>query len=194
LGLLDVLRGERTPKRADLDALFAIGGAAMTLDAGLGIVPTGRAGVCFKEIEAGRFEALVREIEELLRAAAPESGTTVSRRVDEHGFDWVVIEDPDVDDLATTTHMVSQSLEEQGLSERLLCAVFGFRAERGPVDLVYAYKRGTFYPFAPRDGRNRDNALELRLQGALKGELPIEPELERWYPLWDSPVSEASGT
>jgi hypothetical protein len=189
LGLLDVLRGERTPKRADLDALFAIGGAAMTLEAGLGITTTGRAGVCFKEIEAGQFEGLVREIEELLRAAAPESGTTVTRSVDEHGFDWVVIEDPDVDDLATTTHMVSQSLEERGLSERLLCAVFGFRDAAGPVDLVYAYKRGTFYPFAPRDGRRRDNALELRLQGALGADLPIEPELERWYPLWDAPVS-----
>jgi hypothetical protein len=188
LGLLDVLRGERTPKRADLDALFAIGGAAMTLEAGLNITPTGRAGVCFKEIEAGQFEALVREIDELLRAAAPESGTSVTRSVDEHGFDWVVIEDPDVDDLATTTHMVSQSLEERGLSERLLCAVFAFRGEAGPVDLVYAYKRGTFYPFAPREGRRRDNALELRLQGALGADLPIEPELERWYPLWDAPV------
>jgi hypothetical protein len=189
VGLLDVLRGERTPKRADLDALFAIGGAAMTLEAGLRISPTGRAGVCFKEIEAGQFEGLVREIEDLLRVAAPESGTTVTRRVDDHGFEWVVIEDPDVDDLATTTHMVSQSLEERGLSERLLCAVFGFRGQDGPVDLVYAYKRGTFYPFAPRDGRNRDNALELRLQGALGADLPIEPELERWYPLWDAPVS-----
>jgi len=188
VGLLDVLRGQRTPKRADLDALFAIGGAAMTLRAALGIVPTGRAGVCFKEIDAGRFDALVRDIEELLRVAGPESGTTVSRRVDEHGFDWVVIDDPDIEDLATTTHMVSQSLEEQGFSERLLCAVFGFRGDDGPLFLVYAYKRGTFYPFAPREGRRRDNALELRLQGALGADLPIEPELERWYPVWDAPV------
>lgn len=191
MGLLDVLRGQRTPRRADLDALFAIGGAAMTLEAGPGIVPTGRAGVCFKEVEASQFEALVREIEELLRVAAPESGTTVRREVDDHGFDWVVIEDPDIDDLATTTHMVSQSLEERGLSERLLCAVFGFRGDDGPVDLVYAYKRGTFYPFAPREGRRRDNAVELRLQATLGSDLPIEPELERWYPLWDSPVTAA---
>jgi hypothetical protein len=189
MGLLDVLRGQRTPRRADLDALFGIGNAAMTLEAGLGIVPSGRAGVCFRRIEAAQFTALVREIEDLLRVAAPESATTVTRHVDEHGFDWVVIDDPDVDDLATTTHMVSQSLEERGLSERLLCAVFGFRGEDGPVYLVYAYKRGAFYPFAPRDGRERDNALELRLQGTLGAELAIEPELERWYPVWESPVS-----
>ncbi len=191
MGLLDVLRGQRAPRRADLDALFGIGNAATTLEAGLGIVSSGRAGVCFRTIEAAQFTALVREIEELLRVAAPESATTVTRHVDEHGFDWVVIEDPDVDDLATTTHMVSQSLEERLLSERLLCAVFGFRSEGGPVQLVYAYKRGTFYPFVPREGRRRDNALELRLQAALSAELPIEPELERWYPVWDSPVGEA---
>lgn len=190
MGLLDVLRGQRTPRRADLDALFGIASAATTLQAGLGIVPSGRAGVCFKPIEAGQFEALVREIDDLLRIAAPESETTVARRVDEHGFDWVVIDDPDVEDLATTTHMVSQSLEERGLSERLLCALFGFRGDDGPVFLVYAYKRGAFYPFAPREGRRRDNALELRLQGALRGDLAIEPELERWYPVWDAPLDD----
>ncbi len=188
MGLLDVLRGQRTPKRADLDRLFAIGGAAMSLEAGMGITPTGRAGVCFKPIEAGEFERLLREIGELLAATSAESGTTVGRHEDEYGFAWVVIEDPDLEDLVTTTHVVSQSLEERGYSERLLCAVFGFQGEDGPVDLVYAYKRGTFYPFAPREGKRRDNALELRLQAALSRELPMEPELERWFPVWDAPV------
>lgn len=189
MGLLDILRGQRAPKRADLDRLFAIGGAAMTLDAGLGFTPTGRAGVCFKPIEAGEFERLVRDVGELLAATSAEAGTTVSRHQDEYGFAWVVIDDPDLEDLVTTTHVVSQSMEERGFSERLLCAVFGFTGEDGPVDLVYAYKRGTFYPFAPREGKRRDNALELRLQAALGGELPIEPELERWYPVWDAPVA-----
>ncbi|MDX6255798.1 MAG: hypothetical protein QOJ11_2132, partial [Frankiales bacterium] len=31
--------------------------------------------------------------------------------------------------------------------------------------LVYLYKRGTFYPFAPLPGEKRDNALELQLRG-----------------------------
>lgn len=189
MGLFDVLRGQRTPPRADLDALFGIGNAAVTLETGLGIRPAGRAAVCFRKVDSGRFAALVREIEELLQAAAPESDTVVTRTTDEHGFDWVVIADPDVEDLATTTHLVSQSLEEQGLSERLLCAVFAFEAADGPVNLVYGYKRGSFYPFVPREGRKRDNALELRLQAALANELPVEPELERWYPVWDAPVA-----
>ena len=189
MGLLDVLRGQRTPKRADLDQLFGIGSAAVTLEAGMGLRPTGRAGVCFKPVEAGVFDELLREIEELLAATSSDSGTTISRHDDEFGFSWIVIADPDIEDLATTTHVVSQSLEERGFSERLLCAVFGFDGPPGAVDLVYAYKRGTFYPFAPRDGKVRDTTLELRLQGVLKSELPIEAELERWYPVWDAPVS-----
>ena len=155
----------------------------------MGLVTTGRAGVCFKSVEAGVFDELVREIEQLLAATSADAGTTVTRHDDSLGFSWVVVSDPDVEDLATTTHVVSQSLEERGFSERLLCAVFGFDGPPGPVELVYAYKRGTFYPFAPRAGRARELTLELRLQAVLKGELPMEPELERWYPVWEAPVS-----
>lgn len=188
MGLLDVLRGQRAPRRADLDNLFALGSASFTLDAALDLRTTGRAGVCFKTIEMGEFEALVREIEELLAATSTDSGTTIDRHEDGMGFSWVVVSDPDLDDLVTTTHVVSQSLEERGFSERLLCAVFGFDGEPGAVDLVYGYKRGTFYPFAPREGRRRDNPLELRVSSALATDLQIEPELERWYPVWNAPV------
>ncbi len=101
-----------------------------------------------------------------------------------------MIDDPDVEDLATTTHMVSQSLEERGVSERLLCAVFGFRGDDGPVFLVYAYKRGTFYPFVPREGRrSATTRWSCACRARSRNELPLEPELERWYPVWDSPVA-----
>lgn len=188
MGLLDILRGQRRPRRANLDNLFALSTAYPTLRAGLGLESTGRAGVCFKAIEAGAFDELMRDLDQILRLAEDEGGGRLARHEDEFGFQWVVLADPDLDDLVTTTHVVNQTLEERGFSERLLCSVFGFRGEDGPVDLVYGYKRGTFYPFAPRAERRRDNALELRLKGALDGELPIEPELERWYPVWDAPV------
>lgn len=191
MGLLDVLRGQRAPKRADLDRIFGIGSAAVTLEVSLGLATTGRAGVCFRAIDAEVFAQLVREIEELLAATSSDSGTSVSRHDDSFGFSWVVIADPDMDDLATTTHVVSQSLEERGFSEQLLCAVFGFDGEPGPLDLVYNYKRGSFYPFAPRGDNRRDAILERRVQSLLTSELSLEPELERWYPVWDAPVLSA---
>lgn len=189
MGLLDVLRGQRAPRRADLDRIFGIGSAAVTLEVSLGLTTTGTAGVCFRAIEAGVFAQLVQEIEELLAATSSDSGTTVSRHEDSFGFSWVVIADPDMDDLATTAHVVSQSLEERGFSEQLLCAVFGFDGAPGPLYLVYNYKRGSFYPFAPRGEERRDTILERRVQSALASDLALEPELERWYPVWDAPVS-----
>jgi hypothetical protein len=67
--------------------------------------------------------------------------------------------------------------------------VFAFQdADGQPVFFVYSYKRGSFYPFAPRGDERRDNALELRLQAALSKEMPIEPQLERWYPVWGAPL------
>jgi hypothetical protein len=192
VGLLDVLRGQRAPRRADLDAIFGIASAALTLDASLGLVTTGRAAVCFKSVEAAVFDDLVREIEALLAATSSDSGTTVSRHDDSYGYSWVVIADPDIDDLATTTHVVSQSMEERGFSEQLLCAVFGFDGPPGALDLVYGYKRGAFYPVAQRGEGRRDNTFELRVKSVLEGELSVEPELERWYAVWDAPVREGA--
>ncbi len=67
--------------------------------------------------------------------------------------------------------------------------MFGFDGAPGPLDLVYGYKRGSFYPFAPRGEGRRDTILERRVQAALASEIALEPELERWYPVWDAPVS-----
>lgn len=193
MGLFDILRGQRAPKRANLDRLFALSTSALTLQTSLGFATSGRAGLCFKALEAGVFDELVRDIDQLLRISGDESGTTVERHSDDYGFSWVVLKDPDLDDLVTTTHVVSQTMEERGFSEQLLCAVFGFVRDGAPLDLIYNYKRGTFHPFAPAGDKKRDNALELRIKAGLEAEMPIEPELERWYAVWDAPVQGGPG-
>ena len=65
-----------------------------------------------------------------------------------------------------------------------------FRDEAGkPVYWIYNYKRGAFYPFVPAGGgQQRDSERELRLKAQIGAELPIEPELERWFPLWGIPI------
>ncbi len=67
--------------------------------------------------------------------------------------------------------------------------MFRFRTEgANDLHLVYLYKRGTFYPFAPLPGERRDNELELRIRGIVARELPIEQDLSRWFPLWGIPL------
>ncbi|MGH8826767.1 MAG: PspA-associated protein PspAB, partial [Jiangellaceae bacterium] len=66
----------------------------------------------------------------------------------------------------------------------------GLRADDGRgLALVYLYKRGTFYPFAPIDAttQTRDNALELQVRSLVGADLPIESDLSRWFPVWGAP-------
>jgi hypothetical protein len=44
-------------------------------------------------------------------------------------------------------------------------------------------------PFAPAAGeQQRSTERELQVKAKIGAELPLEPELERWFPLWGIPV------
>ncbi|HEU4568144.1 MAG TPA: hypothetical protein VFR99_08920, partial [Marmoricola sp.] len=88
----------------------------------------------------------------------------------------------------TDLHAVNTSLEMQGFAAGLLCSMLAFVAPSGQrVGLVYLYKRGTFYPFAPKGNRDRDVLLERQVRDALANELKIEPDTDRWMPVWGAP-------
>jgi hypothetical protein len=188
---LDALLGRTKPKQANLDALFALSGAAVTLEAATGMRPSGQAAVCFKPASGAGFAATSAELTELLELAVKEAGSTLRVSDDSYGYRWIVLGDPDLEDLVTSAHMVNATLEEHGFGPQLLCSVFGFASPSGAerCHLVYLYKRGTFYPFAPRGDQRRDNELELRVRGALGNDLPVEPELSRWFALWGLPLA-----
>ena len=186
---LDALLGRSKPKQAKLDALFGVTGAAITLEAAAGMRPTGQAAVCFKPASGQGFAAAAEELHDLLELAVKEAGSTLRITDDSYGYRWVAVVDPEVEDLVTAVHLVNSTLEQYGFGPQLLCSVFAFDAGAGKrFHLVYLYKRGTFYPFAPLGGERRDNELELRVKAILEGDLPIEPELSRWFALWGLPL------
>ena len=186
---LDALLGRSKPKQPKLDALFGVTGAAITLEAAAGMRPTGQAAVCFKPASGQGFAAASEELKGLLELAVTEAGSTLEISDDRFGYRWVVLSDPEMEDLVTSVHLVNSTLEQYGFGPQLLCSVFAFAAPDGRrAHLVYLYKRGTFYPFAPLDGERRDNELELRVKATLDGDLPIEPELARWFALWGLPL------
>ncbi|MCH6161520.1 PspA-associated protein PspAB [Streptomyces marispadix] len=215
MGLLDALLGRSKPVRPDLDQLFALPAAAVTLQAGADLVPTGLGSVCFASVEGGAFKQLQRDVRQLLSAGG-EAGAPVEFGQDEYDYTWLVTRHPpqETGDLVNDLHAVNTLLEENGFGPQLLCSLVGFRAAEDAADdaggaedggpgapgaaeggarrrslaLVYLYKRGTFYPFAPRPGREkRDSALELQIRGLLTDDLPIEPDLGRWFPVWGAP-------
>ncbi|MDP8943617.1 MAG: hypothetical protein M3N16_05805 [Actinomycetota bacterium] len=190
MGFLDaLLGGSRKLKAPAPDRLFAMTTAQVALETELGLAHRNAAGIVFQPIGTGDFEQLVRESEELLRGSAEDTGTTISSTNDEFGYRWIRVEDPDFEDLVVSLNLISGQLQSGGYGDRLLCCVFAFEEKGRPVYFIYNFKRGTYYPFVPAGGDNqRDTERELRLKAQVGGELPIEPELERWYPLWDIPL------
>ena len=188
MGLLDVLLGRKKLKDASKDRLWALTTARITMETELGLKPGDAAAVCFKPLSASDFVRAENELQELLDFAAQESGSRVRRRTDELGFEWLIVEDPDFEDLVTTVHLIGSELKSRGFGSRLLAAIFRFESKDGPVYWIYGYKRGAFWPFVPRGEKERDNAEELELKAKLEQELPVEQDLSRWFALFDAPV------
>ncbi|MGB6455747.1 MAG: hypothetical protein WBH47_14820 [Streptosporangiaceae bacterium] len=188
MGFLDTLLGRTKPVPPNLDQLFALPGAAVTLQAATDFRPTGSGSVCFRAVEGRAFSDIEKDVRELLDMDAGSKPVEVSK--DTYGFTWLVCRhDPDdPEGLVTDLHAVNSSLQNGGFGPQLLCTIMAFRDSGGrSLGLVYLYKRGTFYPFAPLSGERRNNALELQMRGTLADDLKIEPDLGRWMPIWGAP-------
>jgi hypothetical protein len=236
MGLLNTILGRTKPVQSDLDALFALPSASITLQSAAGMACSGHAGVCFKPPTGQGFEEMQAEVVKLLAM----DGTDGFRKTeDAYGYHWLVIEDSDIEELVTRVHMVNSSLADAGWGPQLLCSVFGIAelagsdeppelteslgespsvdsagADQSPASgpnaaefdsmpeptagpgkvipstayLVYLFKRGSFYPFAPEGHEKRNTEKEFRLRSLVTDDLKVEPDLDRWFPLWDLPV------
>ena len=207
--IFDVLLGRTKPVQANLDQLFGLVSAQITLQTAEALIPTGQAGVCYKPVAGRSFADTSSETSQLLGLGDGAAGAilagsvaaSVKQQDDQYGYHWVVQTVPDFQELVNQVHLVNSTLQDNGYGPQLLCSVCAFHADptaapasgpAGPplVYLVYLYKRGTFYPFvpAPGAGEHRDNDTELRLQTVLAEDLKIEPDKERWMALWGLPI------
>jgi len=185
----DAITGRSRVKRANLDSLFLVPSAAITLQTSAGLAPTGTGSVCYRSAAGVAFQQTQDDAVALIGSDPQAPQVEVSH--DEFGYTWLVVRrDPDdVAGVCADLHAVNTSLEAQGFGSGLLCTVVPFADSTGRrVGLVYLYKQGTFYAFAPTgEGRQRDNLLELTVRDTLAPELPMETDLSRWFALWGAP-------
>ncbi|MFE3184640.1 hypothetical protein ACFXKR_27790 [Streptomyces violascens] len=190
MGFLDILLGRTRPAAPDLDRLFGLPSAAVTLQAAAEFTPTGRGSVCFTSVEGSAFAGIRQDVADLLNADTERDPSSVEFSRDSYGYSWLLSR-RGPDDLASLVgdlHAVNTALEGSGFGPQLLCSLVGFSNTEGRTfALVYLYKRGTFYPFAPLPGEKRDNALELRIRAVVADDLPMESDLSRWFPVWGAP-------
>jgi hypothetical protein len=190
VGFLDAILGRSKPVAPDLDQLFALPSAALTLQAGAGLTPTGAGSVCFAGVEGGGFARIREDVRQLLNADA--EGDAVEFSEDAYGYTWLLARrsPDDTAGLVNDLHAVNTLLQDGGFGPHLLCSLLGFQDGEGRrMSLVYLYKRGTFYPFAPLPGsaEKRDNQRELQVRALLADDLRIEQDLSRWFPVWGAP-------
>jgi hypothetical protein len=196
MGLLDSILGRSKPAKPDLDQLFGLPSAAITLEASLGFTSTGTGSVAFRAPEGRAFADVQADVQALLDAGG---GPKVDVAVDSFGYTWLVLrkDPPDLPGLVTDLHAVNSTLQDSGFGPTLLCSLASFTDGTRTFALVYLFKRGSFYPFAPAVGtgttidgatpQRRDNLLEIQLRELLKDDLRIEPETSRWFAVWGAP-------
>ena len=210
MGLFDTLLGRTKPVQSNLDALFGLPSASITLQSAAGMTCSGHAGVCFKPPSGQGFADMEAEGVKLL---AMDGGSALTKSEDAFGYTWLVVSDPDIESLVTQVHLVNSSLSDAGWGPQLLCTVFGLAklatddtADTGSdvvregavvgagtvlpstAYLVYLFKRGTFYPFVPTGHEQRSTEEEFRLRSLVAEDLQVESDLDRWFPLWELPV------
>lgn len=194
MGLFDSILGRSQPAQPNLDALFRLPSAVLTLQAAVGMEATGVGSVAFRAPAGKAFDEVQQEVEALL--AAPDlsggRGPRVDVELDDFGFTWLVLQHDreDVPGLVTDLHAVNSTLKDSGFGSTLLCSLIGLKAQDGrPAALIYLFKQGTFYPFAPRPGgqQQRDSMLELQIRELVAEDLPVEPTLARWFAVWGAP-------
>jgi hypothetical protein len=196
MGLFDSLLGRSKPARPDLDQLFGLPAAALTLEAALGFRATGTGSVAFRAPEGSAFAQVQADVQALLDV---DGGPRVEPVQDGYGYTWLVCrtDPPEVPALVTDLHAINSTLQDSGFGPALLCSLVPFVDESGRrLSLVYLFKQGTFYPFAPAAGgstlegstpQRRDNLLELQVKDLLTEDLRIEPTLSRWFAVWGAP-------
>ena len=139
------------PKRNNLDALFLVPSAAITLQTALGFEPTGVGSVCYRSAAGAAFAQTQAEVLALIRRrrrGARRRGHPgrlrlhLAGRRRRHGRRGRAVHRPP-----------RRQHHARGAGLRVRAAVLDGARSPTPsgrrFGLVYLYKQGTFYPFAP---------------------------------------------
>jgi len=191
MSFLDTILGRDKPVKSKVDKLFGLTTCDVTMETALSMKPTNKAAISFRPVSTFDWGDLEKEIADLLEVSTHDSPLTWKWFTDEFEFKWVILEAKEFENLIATANMIGDELTDHGFGDQLLAAIVQYQdADANQVYLIYNYKRATFYPFVPDPAKTRErlNAEEFRISGTLAKELPIEKEVESWYPLWGVPL------
>ncbi len=161
--------------------LFALPAASISLDIKLGL-KSNRASIAVKEA-SGIFRDVLEEIRGFLTVSNELSYKEVK---DRYGYIWFIIYAKGIEDLVAVIDAISDTLIEHGFRDNILASIFEF-INNHKVYLFYGFKENKFYPFIPYNNTRKTNE-EMRIYALMKKELPMEEDMEKWYPIWNMPL------
>ena len=166
--------------------------AQVTLETGLGLKHKGAAG---DRLPAARDRRLRGDREATPRsccaaAAAGHRHARSSPPTDEFGYRWLILRDPDFEDLVVALNTVSTQLQDERLRRPPAGRRLPLRGERPSrsTSSTTSSAAASTRSSRRRATRQRDTERELRLKAQLGAELPFEEDIARWFPLWEIPL------
>ena len=191
MGFLDVIIGKRKLAGPAPDRLFAISTAYVKFETELGDhARAATAAIVFQPLSTADFQSIVREMEEVVRATAADSGTP-SRppTTATASAGWCSAARSSTTWSSGSTPSAARS--RRAATASACCARCSrsrtSRSDRCTGSTTTSAARST--RSCPRPAtQQRDNERELVLKAQVGAELPVEQELERWFPLWGIPI------
>ena len=154
--------------------------------------PTGLGSVCFKAAEGAAFARTQTDVQQLLDSSSAGSAPKVELSKDSFGYTWLLVRhDPaDVPGLVTDLHAVNSRSARRRLRAAAVVLTDLLRAT--PTGGGSRWSTSTS---AARSIRSRlweatsvaTTRWRSQVQGTLADDMKIEPELNRWFPVWGAP-------
>jgi hypothetical protein len=175
MGILGSIFGR--PRPLPLENLAALQAAGASLES-KGYAFAGKAGICLKKEGPTKLD---------LTGLLAGAGLPVRYELatDEYGCTWIVLRG-DLRNVVASVITACRLLNEARRGSDILCIAFEFRKDGRKAYWIYS-RKGMFYPFVPQDSEH-DVLLELKMQDAGTGSLPVEGSIASWHPLWGMPL------
>jgi hypothetical protein len=167
----------------DSSSIFRLTTAFITLNIRLKVEFKDLSAICIKEASGGFSDAL----DSVKGFLSISKEISYSIKYDRYGYIWIIIEGI-VEDAVAAIDAIADTFIEYGFEEQILAAIFAFNYKSKKLYLIYNYKSKRFYPFAPIGSRERDYDTEMLVYSIAKGELNMENDVSKWYPIWDIPL------
>ena len=192
-----LIKFKRNPKHSSWPhAMEAMGSNSDRLEEQFDTITTGTVAVLIRPAEDQSHTQTKAELERAL-TGMDRARYHFEVTIDELGHGWVILNSEALQELAQGATQIGEVLEATGLGDRVMAAVFPFTwrdsiNERDrTIYWVFQPRIRKFTPFVPDGDPNneqRDHDLEIRMEAAIRSELPTERQTAEWFPIWGMPV------